>query len=157
MWSIGVNNARAFTPLETRHQRRLTVACGNLSLTGFTLVEVMISVLILGVGLTSVANSYILALRGANSAVNNISALNIAKEKFENLELSSLKGAEPFSSTAEIIKSAAKEYNYQQEITQIAESEDLAKHLVSACLTISWPEKNSSKNVTLATYLPKQE
>ncbi|MCX5669422.1 MAG: prepilin-type N-terminal cleavage/methylation domain-containing protein [Candidatus Omnitrophica bacterium] len=132
MWLIGVNNSRAFT-----------------------LVEVMISVLILGVGLTSVANSYILALRGANSAGNNISALIIAKEKLENLELASLKGAEPFSSAAEIIKSATKEYNYQQEITQIAESEDLAKYLVSACLTISWPEKNSSKNVTLATYLLK--
>ena len=134
MWLIGVNNARAFT-----------------------LVEVMISVLILGVGLTSVANSYILALRGANSAGNNISALIIAKEKLENLELASLKKAEPFSFTEEIIKSAAKEYNYQQEITPIAESEDLAKHLVSACLAISWPEKNSSKNVTLATYLLKQE
>ena len=122
----------------------------------FTLVEIMLSVLILGVGLTSVANSYILALRGANSAQNNISALILAKEKFEDLELASLKGAQP-SSFTEIIKSAAKEYNYQQEITQIAESEDLAKYLVSACLTVSWPEKNSSKNVTLATYLLKQK
>ena len=46
----------------------------------FTLVEIMISVLILGIGLTSVANSYILALGGANSAQNSISALIIAKE-----------------------------------------------------------------------------
>lgn len=117
----------------------------------------MISVLILGVGLTPVANSYILALRGANSAGNNISALILAKEKFENLELASLKGALPSSPTAEIIKSLTKNYNYQQEIIQITESAELAKYLVSACLTISWPEKNSSKNVTLATYLLKQK
>ncbi|MCX5698128.1 MAG: type II secretion system protein [Candidatus Omnitrophica bacterium] len=122
---------------------------------GFTLIEIMISVLILGIGLTSVANSYILALRGVNSVGNNISALMITKEKFENLELASLKGALPSSSAGEIIKSSAKDYKYQQEITQIAESADLAKYLVSACLTTSWSEKNSSKNVTLATYLLK--
>ena len=122
---------------------------------GFTLIEIMIRVLILGVGLTSVANSYILALRGANSVGNNISALMIAKEKYENLEFASLKGALPSSSAGEIIKSSVKEYKYQQEITQIAESADLAKYLVSACLEVSWSEKNSSKNVTLATYLLK--
>lgn len=126
------------------------------NLRAFTLVEVMISVVILGIGLTSVANSYILALRGANSAQNNVSALILAKEKFENLELASLKGAAP-SSLTEIIKSANKEYNYQQEITPLAGSADLAKYLVSACLMVSWPEKNSSKNVRLATYLLKQK
>lgn len=118
----------------------------------FTLVELMISVLILGVGLTTVANSYMLALRGADSAQNNISALMIAKEKFESLEAVSLKGA-VLSSSSEDIKSAKKDYRYQQEIAQIDGSADLAKYLVSACLTVSWPEKNSSKNVNLATYL----
>lgn len=127
------------------------------ALRGFTLIEIMISVLILGIGLTSVANSYILALRGANSVQNNISALILAKEKFEDLEFASLRGALPSSPAPEIIKSLTKDYNYQQEITEIAESADLAKYLVSACLTISWPEKNSSKNVTLATYLLKQK
>lgn len=124
---------------------------------GFTLIEIMISVLILGIGLTAVANSYILALRGANSAENNISALIMAKEKFENLELASLQGTLPSSSAEEIIRSLNKDYNYQQEINQITESADLAKYLVSACLGISWSEKNSSKNVTLATYLLKQK
>ncbi|MCX5669423.1 MAG: prepilin-type N-terminal cleavage/methylation domain-containing protein [Candidatus Omnitrophica bacterium] len=40
---------RAFIPLETRHRRRLTVARGNLSLTGFTLVELLIAVAIFSV------------------------------------------------------------------------------------------------------------
>ncbi len=128
-----------------------------INLRAFTLVELMISVLILGIGLTSVANSYILALRGANSARNNISALILAKEKFENLELASLNGALPAEPTNETVKSLTKNYNYQQEIAQVVESADLAKYLVSACLTISWSEKNSSKNVTLATYLLKQK
>ena len=127
------------------------------NLRGFTLVELMISVLILGVGLTAVANSYILALRGANSAQNNISALMLAKEKFENLELVSLKGALPSTASLEVIKFSNKDYNYQQEIAQLTEPADLAKYLVSACLSVSWPEKNSSKNVTLATYLLQQK
>ena len=139
MWLTGVSNLPALRALRA-----------------FTLVELMISVLILGIGLTSVANSYILALRGANAATNNVSALILAKEKFENLEFASLKGALPFSPAEEIIKSLNKNYNYQQEINKIAES-DLAKYLVSACLTVSWLEKNSSKNVTLATYLPTQK
>ncbi len=123
------------------------------NLRAFTLVELMLSVLILGIGLTAVVNSYILALRGADSAQNNISALMIAKEKFENLELDSLKGALPSSPSPEVIKFSTKNYSYQQEIAQITESADLAKYLFSACLTVSWPERNSSKNVTLATYL----
>ena len=134
MWLTGVSNLRAFT-----------------------LVELMISVLILGIGLTSIANSYILALRGANSAQNNISALILAKEKLENLEMASLKGALPSSPAPEIIRSLTKDYNFRGEITELAESEDLAEYLVSACLMISWTEKNSSKNVTLATYLLKQQ
>ena len=126
-------------------------------LRAFTLVELMVSVLILGVGLTAVANSYLLALRGANLAQNNISALILAKARWEGLELASLKGAALSSLAAETIKSLTKDYNYQQEINPITEQADLAQYLVSACLTISWPEKNSSKNVTLATYLLQQK
>lgn len=119
----------------------------------FTLVELMISVLILGVGLTSVANSYILALRGADSVQNNISALVIAKEKFEDLELASLKTAVVSSSSSEVIKSSTKNYTYQQEITQTEESADAPKYPVLACLSVNWTERNSPKNVTLSTYL----
>jgi len=122
-------------------------------LRAFTLVELMISVLILGVGLTTVANSYILALRGADSVQNNISALMIAKEKMENLEIASLKGETLSSSSAQVIKSLTKDYSYQQEIVPAEESTDAAKYPVLACLSVNWTEKNSPKNVTLSTYL----
>jgi len=123
----------------------------------FTLVELMLSVLILGIGLSAVANSYILALRGANSVRNNISALILAKEKFQGLEMASLKKALSSAPAPETIGSLGKDYSYQQEITEITASADLAEHLVLACLKISWNERNSSKDVTLATYLPKQK
>ncbi|MDD5097201.1 MAG: prepilin-type N-terminal cleavage/methylation domain-containing protein [Candidatus Omnitrophica bacterium] len=148
----------------------------------FTLVELMISVLILGFGLTSVANSYIMAVRGVNAAQNNISALMIIKEKFDNLEFTSLKGVKPAIAAEETIKGPIKEYKYQQAILKLpefaggeladaepvsaeaispepatVESDYLAKFLVSACSTLTWPEKNSSKNVTLATYLLRKK
>jgi len=144
-------NSRGFTPLETRRQRQVN----GLSLTGFTLVEVMLSVVILGIGLTTAANAYILALRGASSVENNVAALIILKEKFENLELVSLKPSLPASLPPEIIKSSIKDYSYQEEITELPETDELAQYLLPACQTISWPEKNSLKNITLATYLSR--
>lgn len=124
---------------------------------GFTLVEVMISVAILGVGLTLVANSYIVASRGVNSTANNITALNLAREKLQSLETSSLKEGLSASVTQDILKSASKNYNYTQEITEITQPQDLAKYLVQACVGISWKEQNTAKNVTLSTFLPKQK
>ena len=47
-----------FTPSEIRRQRRLTVASGNLSLSGFTLVEISIVVAILAVAGAAAVVSY---------------------------------------------------------------------------------------------------
>lgn len=124
---------------------------------GFTLVEIMISVVILGVGLSAVANSYILASRGASSAANKVSALILAKEKFDNFKLVSLKGASVGLSQPLTVKSSTKDYRYQEEISEITAAQDLAKNLVLATATISWSERNSPKNVTLVSYFPKQK
>jgi len=127
------------------------------NLKGFTLVEVMISVLILGFGLTLVANSYIVALRGVNSTANNIAALALAKEKLAALEISGLKDGLAVSVTRSVLKSSAKNYDYKQEITEITQPKDLAKSFVQACLSLSWQEQNATKNVTLSTYLLRQK
>jgi prepilin-type N-terminal cleavage/methylation domain-containing protein len=127
------------------------------TLRGFTLIEIMVSVLILGVGLALVANSYIVALRGANFAMNNISANILAREKLETLELSSLKDGVAASLTRGVLKTSAKSYDYVQNIEAISQPKDLAKYFMLACLTLSWQERNIIKDVTLATYLPRQK
>lgn len=127
-----------------------------ISSAGFTLVEIMISVLILGSGLTLVANSYLVALRGANATMNNIGALSLAGEKLEALEILSLKDGLAVSTSNGVLKSSTKNYNYEQEIIEINQPEDLAKSFVEACLSLSWQEQNSTKNVTVSTYLPKK-
>lgn len=124
---------------------------------GFTLVEIMISVLILGFGLTLAANSYLAALRGVNSTANNIEALRLVKEKLEELEVLSLKDGLSASVTRDILKSSAKNYDYKQEIIEMTQPKDLAKILVQACLSLSWQEQNAAKNVTFSTYLPRQK
>lgn len=113
--------------------------------------------LILGFGLTLVANSYMVALRGVNAATNNIGALILAREKLEALEVSSLKDGLSASISQGILKSPAKNYDYKQEIIEITRLEDLAKFLVQACLSLSWQEQNAAKNVTFSTYLPRQK
>lgn len=127
-------------------------------LKGFTLVEIMISVLILGVGLTLVANSYLVALKGVNTASNIVGAMSLAKEKFETLEFLSLKEGLAVSSSRQSLKKAgAGNYEFNQEIVEISQPEALAKNLVQACLNFSWQEQNSVKNVILSTYLTKQK
>ncbi|MBU4252656.1 MAG: type II secretion system GspH family protein [Candidatus Omnitrophica bacterium] len=126
-------------------------------LKGFTLVEIMISVLILGVGLTLVANSYLVALKGVNTAASNIEALNLAKEKLEALEVLSLKDGLLASHTSETLKTPVKNYDFTQAVVEITQPKVLAEHLVQACITLNWQEQNSVKNVTFSTYLSKQK
>lgn len=125
---------------------------------GFTLVEVMLSVLILGLGLVVIANSYLAALRGINTSQNNIQAMVLAKEKLDELEVSSLekKGLSALSAS-ETLRSLGRNYNYSLNITEITEPKDIAKYLVKACLVFNWQEQNAEKNATLSTYLPKYE
>ncbi len=117
----------------------------------------MISVLILGFGLTLAANSYLVALRGVNSTANNIEASRLGREKLDALEASSLKDGLSASVTEDILKSPAKNYDYKQEIIEMTQPKDLAKILVKACLSLSWQEQNAKKNVTFSTYLPRQK
>lgn len=131
------------------------MSTGVNNLRGFTLVEIMVSVLILGVGLTLVANSYLVALRGVNTATNNIEALSLAREKITALEMEGLKDGLSASSSSGVLKSPAKSYNYTQEIINLNQPEELIKYLVQACLAVSWQEQNIEKNVILSTYLPK--
>ncbi|MBN2830809.1 MAG: type II secretion system protein [Candidatus Omnitrophica bacterium] len=124
---------------------------------GYTLVEIMASVLILGVVLVFVANSYAVALRGAGSAANIIEAMRLGQEKIEALEASNLKGTLPGYHAQGTIKSSFKEYNYELVVYQVAGFGPLAEHLVEACLGFNWQEQNSNKNASFSIFLPKQK
>ena len=124
---------------------------------GFTLVEIMISVVVLGAGLTLVANSYLTALRGINSAQNNIQATVFSREKLEAAQSASLKNGLSASSVSDILQSSGKQYKYTFDTTEITQPEYIAKDFVRACVKVSWQEQNAEKNVILSTYLPRQK
>jgi len=120
---------------------------------GFTLVEVMLAVAILGIGLSVIANSYLTALRGLTATQNNIQAVLLARQKLNDLEALSIikKGLDPFSES-DTLKSQGKDYNYSLNVTEIDESENLRENLVRACLSYSWQEQNALKYVKFGTY-----
>lgn len=118
----------------------------------------MISVAILGIGLSVVANSYIVALRGINSSQNSIQAQLLAKAKLNELEALSItrNGLAPFSEQ-NTVKSSGRDYNYSLNITEIATPEYISKHFVQACLSYSWKEQDAEKRSAFSTYFPKHE
>ncbi len=61
------NKYRGFTPLETRRQRRLTAAKGGLSLTGFTLAELLMAIWVMSIILAAIA-TLSFALGSANDS-----------------------------------------------------------------------------------------
>lgn len=124
---------------------------------GFTLVEIMISVVVLGAGLTLVANSYLVALRGINSTQNNIQATVFAREKLEAAQFLSLKDGLPVSSASGTLQSSGKQYKYTFDTAEITQPDYIAKSFVQACARVSWQEQNAEKNVILSTYLPRQK
>jgi len=136
----------------------MTWLTGVNRLKGFTLVEVMISVVILGIGLAIVAQAYLLALRGINSTQCNIQAQLLAKGKFEELATLSVtqNGLTAFSEK-DTLKNAGREYEYSLEVKEISEPEYLTKDFVQACLRYSWQERNAVKNAVFSAYFPKHK
>ena len=129
-----------------------------IKLKAFTLVEVMLSVMILGVGLIVIVNSYLVALRGINASGNNVQAMTLAKEKLDELELSNLtqKGLSALS-TSDIIKVSGKDYNYTLDITEADQPGYISRNLVKACLTFSWQERNAKKDAIFSAYFPEHK
>ena len=112
--------------------------------------------LILGLGLVIIANSYLVALKGINAAQNNIQAMALAKEKMDELEVSSVvrKGLSVFSES-NTLESLGKKYNYALDITEITEPEYIAKYIVRTCMAFGWQEQGVQKNAVISTYFPK--
>ncbi|MFA5096055.1 MAG: prepilin-type N-terminal cleavage/methylation domain-containing protein [Candidatus Omnitrophota bacterium] len=133
----------------------MTSATGANKIKGFTLVEVMLSVAILGIGLALIANSYLMALRGITSTQNNIQAQFLAKAKFEELEEKALlqNGVLPFSESG-VLKGPTRDYDYALEIGGISDSGSPVESLAQACIQLSWQEQNATKKIVFSSYLP---
>lgn len=125
---------------------------------GFTLVELMLSVVILGFGLSVVIRSYMSALSGFETTQNYIGAIRFAKDKIDELTVQSFEsnGLLPESKTGQF-KNGAREFVWKTEVSEIKTPEYLNKDFVTASVNLDWQEKNTAKNCFIATYLPKKK
>lgn len=78
-------NKRGFTPLEKSNTERN-------SLTGFTLVEILISLLVLGIGITIMFNLFPLAFQSLMYSRRLNEAYFLAEKKLEELKSQGLSG-----------------------------------------------------------------
>ncbi len=124
----------------------------------FTLIELLISVAILGFGLVIVIQSYITSASALNISQNYVKAMRLARDKLTELELASyennglLPGAESNSGAEKI---GSRDFNWATEVREISDSDYLTEKLVEVCVKLNWKEAGKSKDVLLSTYLPR--
>jgi prepilin-type N-terminal cleavage/methylation domain-containing protein len=124
---------------------------------GFTLIEIMASVIILGTGLFLAANAYTLALRASNSARNIVEAVRYAQEEAESLQVSAFRGIPAGYHSQKAVVGPYRDYNYDLTVSEITDTQALQEYLVQACLKLEWQEQGLPKNVGLALFLPKEK
>jgi len=123
----------------------------------FTLIELLISVVILGFGLVIVIQSYITSASALNISQNYVEAMRLAKDKLVELESVSyennglLPGAESNSGTEKV---SSRDINWATEVREISDPDYLTEKLVEVCVKLNWKEAGKAKDVLLSTYLP---
>ncbi len=124
----------------------------------FTLVELMISVVILGFGLSIVIQSYMSALSGFNTSQNYIAAMRFAKEKGVELEIAAYenKGLLPEEKSGETTL-GAREFHWKTKVSEVPNSGNFSNDFVMAAVSMDWQERNIHKNRVIVTYLPKRK
>jgi len=124
----------------------------------FTLVELLISVVILGFGLCVVIRSYMSSLSALDTSQNYVEATRLTQTKLSELELLAVdqKGLEPFHDSGESLIGARKA-SWKIEVGDIQEprEEEIKEDFVMAQVSVSWQERNAPRNSALVTYLPK--
>jgi hypothetical protein len=147
---------KAFTPLETigRHKRDLV------SLTGFTFVELMVTVVILMSGLILIIQSFVTAAGAFNTTQNYIQVLQFLDAKMQETESSARinNGIIRDDSKGEF-SFGPRNFEWVLEVTGVEKSEelDLSEDLNKVTLTVSWIEKNNPKKLAVETYLSNKK
>jgi type II secretion system protein I len=138
----------------------MTLQTGNkiCVIKAFTLIELLISVAILGFGLVIVIQSYITSANALNISQNYISAMQLARDKLTEIELAAYEkkglfpGDESGSGTEKI---GSRNFNWETQVKEIYEPDYLAEKLVEVCVKLNWNEAGKPKDALLSTYLPR--
>lgn len=114
---------------------------------------------ILAFGLVIVIQSYVHSVSGINASRNYIAAMQLAAQKFSELELNAHQnnGLSEFGLTSGSQAVAGRQFNWSSEIKEILEPDYLKDEAVEVCIKLDWKEKSIAKDATLSAYLPKQK
>ncbi len=125
----------------------------------FTLVELMISVVVLGFGLNFVLQSHLASLKGLEMTENYINSLILGEKKLIDLELEAIanKGLLVNQSLSETVTINNKKYTWQTQTNEIASPYYLAGEKLIASVNIEWLERGKTKSLDIATYLKQKE
>ena len=138
--------------------------------TGFTFIELMISIVILYFGLCVILNSFIGAIRALNAGQNYVESASLAREKIEEMEIASYenKGL-AIDTQSGSFTSRGRNFSWRSETTEISDrsedhdlvsdsqshSPELAKEMLLVKVSLNWKERGIPKSSSIVTYLPK--
>ena len=117
---------------------------------GFTLIEVMLSVVILSLGFTLILQGFSQALKTLRISQNNAKASVLADSKMAELQINAKEGQDVLSSGVnEKILLNNIEFYWRSEVTLDQEDENLNKTVA----TLSWQEGKRKGATPIVTYL----
>ena len=140
---------------------------------GFSLVEIMITVVIIGVCLVMALRVFSFCAAAVSEAYNSTYAVNILQEKIDEAEEQIvLAGGAEISSRSEDIEKGGRSFTFTQEINdwirpiieisedseieteEVTETEDLSTGLYEALFIVEWGPSNRRKNIKVRTMFP---
>lgn len=122
----------------------------------FTLIEVLISMVILGCGLVVILQSYLAAMNVALSSENYLSGARFAQQKAAELEILARErgGLLPGTSAGNFTLDG-RVFRWTAVVAQIEEPAYLSNNTVSSVIRLEWEERGRMKETAVAGYLPK--
>ncbi|MFH1309096.1 MAG: prepilin-type N-terminal cleavage/methylation domain-containing protein [Candidatus Omnitrophota bacterium] len=142
---------------------------------GFSLVEVMITVVIIGVCMVMALRVFLFCAKAVSSAYNSTCAISIVKDKINELrEIAIVEDGIGIFKNMESLEKGGRDFEFVQESViwenpmidleadeeievdeEIAESSTLA--LCEVTLEVSWESGKQKRNLTIKTLLPAKE
>ncbi len=126
---------------------------GRGSLTGFTLIEIMVSVVVLAIGIIAIFEAFLMSLDITGFFNSRLNAQSFIHEKFFQIQelLDLPQGAFAPSSDSGTVTIASKQFNWQMNLVLT----DVQQELYTVNIVMSWQEGNKSQRIQRATFVKR--
>ncbi|MBI4358374.1 MAG: prepilin-type N-terminal cleavage/methylation domain-containing protein [Candidatus Omnitrophica bacterium] len=123
---------------------------------GFTLIEVMVTVAILSLSTVMISQSNLMSMSAYGRYVNRLGIQNWAEEKVWEAKERILESVVPeVGKTSGEVEIGSRAYRWELELVELREKEEL--HLYAINLDVSWAERGQAASVKRHSYLLKSK